>query len=303
MRGNVLITGGTGTMGHALVELSKRNGWDCHFVVYSRSEFLQAKMKERYPEIRFILGDIRNYTRLKEAMSGIDIVVHGAAMKRVPECEQQPIECYEINVQGSINVARACIETGVKQCIGISSNKACQATGVYGSSKLMMERLFASYSDAPCKFVTIRCGNVVASRGSIVTKWRNMSRRGEPLTVIDGSMTRFFLSPFDMAEMIDIAIDIPSGNILIKREKSLSIGDLAKILSNGKDPVQTGRRSGDRHHEELYHAGESISEYGQYWLSGDSGKLGTNYTSFDAPRWTSDEFMSMLEDAESLEVE
>jgi len=138
----LLITGGSGTLGNALV---KHLYGSCQITIYSRSELLQAQMRQKYPDCRYILGDVRDRYLLSAAIAGHDTVIHAAAMKRIPECEIQPGICHEVNVIGSEYVAHACNVHGVEQCIGISTDKACQAVTVYGASKLMMERIFQSF--------------------------------------------------------------------------------------------------------------------------------------------------------------
>jgi UDP-N-acetylglucosamine 4,6-dehydratase/5-epimerase len=107
LSGNILVTGGSGTLGRAIVRTAERESWDCSITIYSRSELRQAQMRVKHPHCRYVLGDVRDYDRLAAAVAGHDLVIHGAAMKRIPECEANPVECYATNVQGSINVARA----------------------------------------------------------------------------------------------------------------------------------------------------------------------------------------------------
>jgi UDP-N-acetylglucosamine 4,6-dehydratase len=149
LSGNILlITGGSGTLGHAIVRTALQEHWDCTFTIYSRSELRQAQMRQAYPQLRYVLGDVRDYDRLSAAVTGHDLVIHAAAVKRIPEAEQQPVNCYETNVIGSMNVARACIRQGVKRCVGVSTDKACRAITAYGASKLAMEKLFQAQGDA-----------------------------------------------------------------------------------------------------------------------------------------------------------
>jgi UDP-N-acetylglucosamine 4,6-dehydratase len=119
LSGNILITGGSGTLGHAIVRTALAERWDCTFTIYSRSELRQAQMRQRHPQLRYVLGDVRDYERLSAAIAGHDLVIHAAAVKRIPEAEQQPVNCYETNVIGSMNVVRACIAGGVKRCVGV----------------------------------------------------------------------------------------------------------------------------------------------------------------------------------------
>jgi UDP-N-acetylglucosamine 4,6-dehydratase/5-epimerase len=191
LTGNILITGGSGTLGHALVRTAEAEGWNAQFTIYSRSELRQAQMRQKHPNCRYILGDVRDAERLKAAVAGHTLVIHAAAMKRLPECDAQPAECYATNVQGSLNVLRACQQSGVLRLIGISTDKACAATTAYGASKLAMEKLLCAAPDAPTVCTLVRYGNVVGSNGSVVPLWREQARQGRPLTITDGGMTRF----------------------------------------------------------------------------------------------------------------
>jgi len=177
LTGNILITGGSGTLGHAIVRQSIEERWDCAITVYSRSELRQAQMRQAHAGLRYVLGDVRDYDRLAAAVAGHDIVIHAAAVKRIPEAEQQPVNCYETNVIGSMNVARACNAGGVARCVGISTDKACRAITAYGASKLAMEKLFQAQAGG-CVFTLCRYGNVVASNGSVIPLWRQQHAHG-----------------------------------------------------------------------------------------------------------------------------
>ena len=158
--GRILITGGTGTLGHAIVRAALAEQWDCAITIYSRSELKQAQMRAQYPQLRYILGDVRDYDRLAAAVIGHDTVIHAAAIKRLPEAEADPHEAIGINIIGSQNVARACIAGTVPLCIGISTDKACRASSAYGATKLAMEALFRAQPARPTRFVLCRYGNV-----------------------------------------------------------------------------------------------------------------------------------------------
>src|SRR6185503_6109463 len=185
-----------GTLGHAIVRTAEREGWDCSFTIYSRSELRQAQMRMRHPQARYVLGDVRDAERIAAAVAGHDVVIHAAAMKRLPECDAHPAECYQTNIGGSLNVLRACQLHGVGRLIGISTDKACAATTAYGASKLAMEKAYiAAEGDTICTL--LRYGNVVASNGSVVPIWREQARQGKPLTITNRTMTRFWMAPSD----------------------------------------------------------------------------------------------------------
>ena len=309
MEGNILITGGSGTLGHAIVRTAEREGWDCTFTIYSRSELRQAQMRVLHPHLRYVLGDVRDHDRLAATIVGHDVVVHAAAMKRIPECEQHPSECCATNVGGSVNVVRACIAAGVKRCIGISTDKACRAVTAYGASKLAMEKLFQSQAETPTIFTCVRYGNVVASNGSVIPIWRGQAARGEPLTVTDPGMTRFWLAPSNAVQLVEWAASEGwgPGLVIVPRLAALSIAELAHIIAPGADIVPTGLRSIEKRHEDLIHVDEFASETKNHYVIGgsllatDYPIAGHAYTSDTAPRLTREQFLAMLEEAESYD--
>jgi UDP-N-acetylglucosamine 4,6-dehydratase len=297
LSGNILITGGSGTLGHAIVRTAKAEGWDCTFTIYSRSELRQATMRQAHGDLRYVLGDVRDYDRLSAAVAGHDLVIHAAAVKRIPEAEAQPINCYETNVIGSMNVARACNAGGVRRCVGVSTDKACRAITAYGASKLAMEKLFQA-QQGPCIFTLIRYGNVVASNGSVIPLWRQQAKQGQPLTVTDPEMTRFWMGESDAVQLVTEATSRSQGVIIVPKMRSLSIAELAHIIAPGAELRTTGLRSIEKRHEDLVHEDEAAGETDdRFWLY-PNGSLGHRYTSHDAPRLTPSAFRSMLAEAE-----
>jgi UDP-N-acetylglucosamine 4,6-dehydratase len=303
--GDVLITGGSGTLGHALVRTAQREGWDCRFTIYSRSELRQAEMRARYPEHRYVLGDVRDYDRLAAAVAGHDLVIHAAAMKRIPECEAQPSECYATNVIGSLNVARACIAAAVPRCVGISTDKACRAITAYGASKLAMEKLFQAQSNSPTIFSLVRYGNVVASNGSVIPLWREQMIRGKPLTITDRRCTRFWMSERDAVALVAQASApmSPAGVVWVPKMAALPIEEMALIIAPSADVVETGLRSCEKLHEDLIHTDEPvITSHEMFWISDvPAAKTGSCYTSEIAPRLTKEQFLAMLSEVEAHE--
>lgn len=301
LTGNILITGGAGTLGRAIVQTALTQGWDAAFTIYSRSEYGQAQMRARFPRARYVLGDVRDYDRLAAVVAGHDIVIHAAAMKRIPECEAHPSECYATNVQGSVNVARACLQAGVKRCIGISTDKACRAVTAYGASKLAMEKLFQAQHDDVTTFTIVRYGNVVASRGSVIPLWRQQAANGGPITVTDRRMTRFWMSVSDAVDLVVQASDLGSGTVAIPKMGALSIVDMAHIIAPRAEITTTGLRSCEKLHEDLVHPDEQAMDIdGHYYLHPD-GELGHRYTSETAPKLSADAFLRMLSEAENYE--
>lgn len=306
--GTILITGGSGTLGHAIVRTAEQEGWDCSITIYSRSELRQAQMRAKYPKLRYILGDVRDYDRLAAAIAGHDLVIHAAALKRIPECEAQPVECYQTNVIGSMNVARACIAGGVKRCVGISTDKACRAVTAYGASKLAMEKLFQAQPDSPTIFTLVRYGNVVASNGSVIPIWRKQAEEGRPLTITSQQATRFWMAPSEAVRLVVAAADAghtTPGAMYVPKMAALSLKAMAEIVAPACDVVEIGWRSIEKLHEDLIHADEVSSPHfgGEFsgFVIGAYGSIGSSYTSDTAPRLTRDQFLAMLHEAESYE--
>lgn len=306
IHGNILITGGSGTLGHAIVRTAQAEGWDCAITIYSRSELRQAQMRQTYPQLRYVLGDVRDYERLSAAVAGHDVIIHAAAVKRIPEAEAQPINCYETNVIGSMNVARACVAGGVKRCIGVSTDKACRAITAYGASKLAMEKLFQAHHGGPCTFTLVRYGNVVASNGSVIPLWRQQAKAGQPLTVTDPEMTRFWMAESDAVRVIEQAAQEMRCAIVVPKMRSLSLAELAHIIAPGAELKTTGLRSVEKRHEDLVHKDEPCIDRGDHFVLGlwsfhPQGTTGQRYTSYDAPRLTPNAFRAMLAEAEAHE--
>lgn len=302
LTGNILITGGSGTLGHAIVRTAYEEGWDCQLTIYSRSELLQAQMRQQYPRVRYVLGDVRDYDRLESAIAGHDLVIHAAAMKRIPEGEAQPTECYGANITGSLNVIRACLTQNITRCIGISTDKACKAVTAYGASKLAMEKLFQAQSKESTIFTLVRYGNVVASRGSVIPLWREQAIKGLPLTITDRRCTRFWMAESDAVDLIKRASETPHGSILVPKMGALPIVQMAEIIAPGTKTIELGLRSCEKLHEDLVHEDELAEDQGTHFLLG-KGETGKRYTSEIAPTLLPDQFLGMLAEAEEHETQ
>ncbi len=307
LSGRILITGGSGTLGHAIVRTAEREGWDCSITIYSRSELRQAQMRARYPQCRYVLGDVRDLNALYSAIIGHDLVIHAAALKRIPECEAQPAECYETNVLGSINAVRACQAAGVKRCVGISTDKACRAVTAYGASKLAMEKLFQAQPEQPTIFTLVRYGNVIASNGSVIPIWREQARAGKPLTLTDKRCTRFWMAPSEAVRLVVAAARLEAGFIEVPAMPSTALTDMARWIAPEAEITEIGLRSCEKAHEDLFHADEPVctAQTGDDYVIVPErhpyGMKGGCYTSEKAPRLTRDQFLAMLEEAESYE--
>jgi len=260
-------------------------------------------MRRQYPKCHYVLGDVRDRELISAAIAGHDTVIHAAAMKRIPECELQPGICHEVNVIGSEYVAEACRRHDVKQCIGISTDKACQPVTVYGASKLMMERIFQAQPTDSCKFKLVRYGNVLESRGSVIPLWRQQYANGDPITLTDRRMTRFWMSPQDAVNVVMAALKIAPGQIFIPKVKALPIYDMARFVV-GPEPSfsEVGLRSVERLHEWLVSPDEAAREFDDHFIidPNGGGEIGKHsYQSMDAPQLDEAEFQAMLAEVEA----
>lgn len=303
-RKRILITGGTGTLGRAIVIKSIKENWGTEFTIFSRSELRLSQMKLKFPNIKTVIGDVRDYSRLQSAVAGHDGVIHAAALKRIPECEESPRECFLTNVEGSENVARACYGR-VEWVVGISTDKACQAITTYGASKLLTESIFLSWArrstDGDTQYHLLRYGNVVASNGSVFPFWRGEYEVGNALPITDPGMSRFWMSPYDAVTSIERCLsDGRPGLIYVPRVKSMGIFDLARGFFPDCRFRVIGLRSSEKLHEDLISRHELSIEYRDYFLLGE-GNLEKVYTSDSAPLLTIEEFKQMLRDAEEVE--
>lgn len=293
LSGDILITGGTGTLGRAIVRAAIAEQWDCRITIYSRSEYRQAVMRAEYPQLRYILGDVRDYGRLQAAVAGHDVVIHAAAMKRLPECEAQPAECMETNVIGTDNVINACMLGNVSLCVFISTDKACRASTCYGASKLMGEALVRAAPARPTRFVLCRYGNVLASNGSVLPIWAQQASKGLPLTITDSRCTRFWMSERDAVRVIERAALLPHGECYVPKMGALNIAEMASMLHPGSDLVETGLRSLEKLHEDLVHPDEVAEDCGDHFVLG-RGQTGHAYSSDIAPPISADELRRMI---------
>lgn len=302
LSGNICITGGSGTLGQAIVRTAEQENWPAQITIYSRSELRQAQMRAKYPHCRYVLGDVRDYERLAAAIAGHDLVIHAAALKRVDRCEYEPLECFQTNVQGSANVIRACIQHAVHRCVAIDTDKSVRAITVYGASKLLMRGLFSTSDYGLTTFTMARYGNVIASNGSVIPLWRKQAKEKKPLTITDRRCTRFWMAPSDAVRAVVAAAALGDGETYVPHMGALSLVEMAEIIAPWSDTVEVGLRGVEKIHEDLIHEDEEVTavEESGYFIIGN-GYKGTRYTSDTAPRLTRERFLSMLEEAESYE--
>ncbi len=255
----MLITGGTGSLGKALVKQLLGPYGVRRLVILSRDELKQFELQHQYPgepRLRFFIGDIRDRSRLLRAFHNVDYVIHAAALKQVDTAEYNPFEFVETNVRGSQNVIEAAIDAGVKRVVALSTDKASSPINLYGATKLAADRMFIAgnhYASAyDTRFSVVRYGNVSGSRGSIVPKWQEMASRGEPLPITDHRMTRFWITLPQAVEFVLDSFDLMTGGELyVPRIPSIRIVDLAAAIAPGAELVEIGIRPGEKLHEEM----------------------------------------------------
>lgn len=266
---NILVTGGTGSFGRAFCERIIDHA--ASITVYSRDEFKQSEMAAALESdrLRFIVGDIRDLARLTDAMEGIDVVVHAAAMKQVPTCEENPTEAIQSNVIGSCNVIAAAIAAEVSCVVALSTDKAASPTNTYGATKMLADRLFLSAPKGRTRFCIVRCGNIFGSRGSVVPLFIEQARRGAPITLTDASMTRYSIMPAQAIDMVVTAIlTAQGGEMFIPKMPCYVLADVVNALAPRCEVREIGPRAGERPHECLITEAEASDarDMGTHWI-------------------------------------
>ena len=317
----LLITGGTGTFGHAVVRrlLSTDIG---EIRIFSRDEKKQDDMRRRWadPRLKFCLGDVRNERSLKDAIGGVDLVFHAAALKQVPSCEFFPMEAVRTNVLGAENMLNAAIEAGVTRVIVLSTDKAVYPINAMGISKAMMEKLTVAKSRVAGSRTVLCCtryGNVLASRGSVVPLFIRQIQGGRPLTVTDPKMTRFMMSIDGAVDLVLWAFEHGNpGDIFVQKAPAATIETLAEAVKEAlaaDNPIQiVGTRHGEKLYETLLTREEmAVAEdmgryyrlpadnrdlnYGLYFETGSSDvSMKEDYNSHNTRRLTTGEMVEML---------
>ncbi len=299
----ILITGGTGSLGHKLVEILCKNFKPKKVIIYSRDEYKQFKMQQQYVSeeygcLRYFIGDVRDVRRLKEAMGGVNYVIHAAALKQIPAIEYNPSEAVRTNIDGSLNVIEACKEMGVERAILISTDKAVEPVNLYGATKLAAEKLFlASNSFNKTKFSVVRYGNVLASRGSVIETYLELKKKGiKEFPITDVNMTRFWITLEQAVNLVLSALKSSETGIFIAKLPSMKIVDIAKTIEPDCTFKIEGIRSGEKMHEQLVGRGDKkvfvCSFEGVNPLSDNSYQKSSGDNNFFL---TPERFLSMLE--------
>lgn len=253
IEGKLLITGGCGTLGRAIIKRATEESWNCDITVYSRDWNKHVELKRDYPNVCTVLGNILDPVSLNMAIAGHNIVIHAAAMKHVIEGETNPLSVIETNVNGSVNVLVACIDQKVKHVVGISSDKAVAPHNAYGASKMLMEKAFQQFSVGyqHIGFHLVRYGNVLGSTGSFIHNWLKQLADKNPVWSTNPRMTRFWLTADHAVDMILRSLDEPSGCIYIEKLKSASVENLEEWLLGKPADEYVGIRPGEKMHETL----------------------------------------------------
>jgi len=306
----VLVTGGTGSFGKKFTAVLLERYNPKKIIIFSRDELKQHQMRSsgyNQDNLRYFIGDVRDYQRLKRAMEDVDIVVHAAALKQVPACEYNPMEAIKTNVEGAQNVIDAALDTGVKKVLAISTDKAVNPVNLYGATKLCAEKLFIqSNAYAGGKnplFSCTRYGNVVGSRGSVIPLFLKQKDSGK-ITITDSRMTRFWLTLEQGVEFVINSIaQMKGGEVFVPKIPSMKIMDLAKAIAPDCEVDFIGIRPGEKLHEVLLSEDEArhtlelenmyvIQPTHPWWKidNWDAGKSlgeGFSYTSNQNDEWIS----------------
>lgn len=267
----ILITGGTGSFGRCFTKYVLEHYNPKKIIVYSRDEFKQWMMAndfEKYnPKLRFFIGDVRDYERMERAFDGVDYVIHAAALKQVPACEYNPNEAIKTNVHGAQNVIDASLNTGVQKVVALSTDKAVNPVNLYGGTKLVSDKLFIA-ANAYCgekdlNFSIVRYGNVAGSRGSVIPFFQQLIDEGaKELPITDYRMTRFWISLTEGVELVIKALcEAKGGETFISKIPSFNVTDLAEAMSPGIKTTETGIRPGEKLHEVMITAEDSMTTY------------------------------------------
>jgi UDP-N-acetylglucosamine 4,6-dehydratase len=262
---SVLITGGTGSIGQALIKELLYNQKIRRLAIYSRDELKQSALKDIFTSdsrLRWFLGDIRDLPRLRIALKGVDFVIHAAALKQVDTGEYNPMEFIKTNILGSSNVIEAAIDSGVQKVIALSTDKASSPINLYGATKLTADKLFVSANNfgkaAGTVFSVVRYGNVMGSRGSVIPFFQDLAKRNLPIPITDKRMTRFWIS---LDEAVKFIIDsfkiMQGGELYVPRIPSMRLIDLAEVISPNSNWIETGIRPGEKLHEEMISSDDS----------------------------------------------
>jgi len=257
----ILITGGTGSLGEAVLKRAEKAAWDVEFVVFSRGESKQSEMKRRYPYHRFVLGDVSRSEDLERAMNGVDIIFHFAAYKQVPAAQVNVSTAFTTNILGSQNVARVAVQRQVEHVVASSTDKASAPINAYGVSKAAMEHLFQEANAwGDTSFTLARYGNVIGSTGSVIPLFIRQMKEHKPITITSREMTRFWITLDQAVDLIVASVMSANGTVIVPKAPAMSMETLAQGFAElaGTEVQDIGIRPGEKIHESMIHQAESI---------------------------------------------
>ena len=307
---SILITGGTGSLGKALIEYLLNQTKVRRVAIFSRDELKQLDLRNHLKDdarLRWFLGDVRDLERLKRALNGVNFVIHAAALKQVDTGEYNPMEFIKTNILGSQNVIDAAIEANVQKVVALSTDKASSPINLYGATKLTADKLFVAANNYSYSYGTtfsvVRYGNVMGSRGSVIPFFKELAHQGKPLPITDLRMTRFWISIDDAVKFVIDSLEMMSGGELyVPRIPSMKIVDLAQAISPESKLIEIGMRPGEKLHEEMISADDSrrtvvlenryivtpvVAEWGYTVPKGESMPEGQAYRSDTNEMWIS----------------
>lgn len=261
----ILITGGTGSFGKSCIRTILEKYQPKKLIVFSRDELKQFEMQQEFNHdaMRFFLGDVRDESRLNQAMRGVDYVIHAAALKQVPAAEYNPMECVKTNVHGAQNVIKTAIDNGVEKVIALSTDKAANPINLYGATKLVSDKLFVAANNitggSNTRFAVVRYGNVVGSRGSVVPFFKKLLEQGaQEMPITDERMTRFWITLNQGVEFVlNSFMRMQGGEVFVPKIPSSKIVDLAEAIAPGIAHKIVGIRPGEKLHEIMCPADDS----------------------------------------------
>lgn len=274
---SILITGGTGSFGKQFIKTVIKRYKPKKLIVYSRDEFKQFEMQQIWPAdsvlpLRYFIGDVRDYHRLKMAMSGVDVVIHAAALKQVTAAEYNPFEAVKTNIMGAQNVIDAAISRGVQKVIALSTDKAAAPINLYGATKLASDKLFIAANNYSgknnIKFSVVRYGNVMGSRGSVIPFFKKMAKSGK-IPITDERMTRFNITLQHGVDFVLQCLDkMWGGELFVPKIPSYKIMDVVKAIAPEAKYDFVGIRPGEKLHEEMITETDSLNsiEFEKYFV-------------------------------------
>ncbi len=255
---NILITGGTGSFGHAFTRECLKKYRPNKLIILSRDEMKQWNMARRFDDhksLRFFIGDVRDKDRLSRALCDVDFVIHAAATKIVPTAEYNPFECIKTNIVGAMNVIEASLDRNVKKVVALSTDKASSPINLYGATKLASDKLFVSANNYSGKsgtiFSVVRYGNVMGSRGSVIPFFLSL-KKDKKIPITDSEMTRFMISLDQGVDLVNFAFkDALGGEIYVKKIPSMKVVDIANAILPSSSHEIIGLRPGEKIHEQM----------------------------------------------------